>query len=80
MKYRTYGILRENAYKADKLDEIEYIFQSRDKNAVADFLRENNADDESFCIEIFYTDDEGDFIEGSDYDTPSNFIKNLALR
>ena len=41
--------------------------------AILQKLDELKADDDHYSIEEYKADEDGEFIEGSDYDTPSNF-------
>lgn len=79
MKIKEYAILNANIEKAMG---GEVVFTSKNKNEIADYLKETgrDTDDEWTTIEVYYVDEDGDFVEGSDYDTPSNFIKNIERR
>jgi ketosteroid isomerase-like protein len=79
MKIKEYAILNANIEKAMG---GEVVFTSKNKNEIADYLKETgrDTDDEGTTIEDYYVDEDGDFVEGSDYDTPSNFIKNIERR
>jgi hypothetical protein len=79
MKIKEYAILNANIEKAMG---GEVVFTSKNKNEIADYLKETgrDTDDEGTTIEDYYVDEEDDFVEGSDYDIPSNFIKNIERR
>jgi ketosteroid isomerase-like protein len=79
MKIKEYAILNANIEKATG---SEVIFESQNKDEIVRYLEdtERDKDDEYTTIEVYYVDEDGDFVEGSDYDTPSNFIKNIERR
>ena len=79
MKIKEYAILNQNI---DKADGSAVVFESQDKNEIVRHLEETNRDndDDHTTIEVYYVDEDGDFVEGSDYDIPSNFIKNIERR
>jgi hypothetical protein len=79
MKIKEYAILNANIEKATG---SEVIFESQNKDEIVRYLEdtERDKDDEYTTIEVYYVDKDGDFVEGSDYDIPSNFIKNIERR
>ena len=77
MKIKEYAVLNANINMADG---SEVMFESKDKNEIVDYLKNINADDETKTVEIYYVDENDDFVEGIDYDLPSNFIKNIEAR
>lgn len=60
--------------------DYDYIATSNDKYEIAMILYRDNYNDTNACIEIYTVDDDGDFKEGSDVDTPENFLKNISNR
>ena len=82
-RFRTYSIIDMGIEKLNfDLVDLDYkqIFTSQSTGAILDKLEELNADDDHFSIEEYTAAEDGDFIEGSDYDTPSNFRKRLGWR
>ena len=84
-RFRTYSIIDIGVKDLDfdLVDQdLDYkqIFTSQSAGAVLDKLEELKADDDHFSIEEYTAAEDGDFIEGSDYDTPSNFKKRLGWR
>jgi hypothetical protein len=79
MKIKEYAILNANIEKATG---SEVVFESQNKDEIVRYLEETDTDkdNEHTTIEVYYVDEDGDFVEGSDYDTPSNFIKNIERR
>ena len=79
MKIKEYAILNGNI---DEVDSSEIVFESKDKQAIVDYLKmtDRDVDDDGTTIESYYVDEDDDFIEGSDYDIPTNFIKNIDKR
>lgn len=79
MKIKEYAILNANIEKATG---SEVVFESQNKDEIVRYLEDTgrDKDDESTTIEVYYVDEDGDFVEGSDYDTPSNFIKDIERR
>lgn len=82
-RFRTYSIIDMGVEELNfDLVDLDYkqIFTSQSAGAILDKLEELNADDDHFSIEEYTAAEDGDFIEGSDYDTPSNFRKRLGWR
>lgn len=82
-RFRTYSIIDMGIDELNfDLVDLDYkqIFTSQSAGAILDKLEELNADDDHFSIEEYTAAEDGDFIEGSDYDTPSNFRKRLGWR
>ena len=79
MKIKEYAILNGNI---DEVDGSEIVFESKDKQAIVDYLKmtDRDVDDDGTTIESYYVDEDDDFLEGSDYDIPTNFIKNIDKR
>lgn len=59
-------------------DEDHRIFTAFDMETITAELRRIGADDSSYSIEEYRINDDGEFFDGSDYDTPSNFRKRTA--
>lgn len=87
---KWYGIIGEEleAFERRQEEEIakcanfdyQIIFKTSDKSELLKKLEELGATDETHCIEIFEGDEAGEFVSGSDYDSPSNFLKNIEMR
>lgn len=87
---KWYGIIEEGLEVFAKRQEEELaknanfdyqtIFKTSDKSETVKKLTELGATDETHCIEIFEGDEDGEFISGSDFDEPSNFLKNIEMR
>ena len=77
--FKEYSIINhpinEAPYHVD-----DYLFASQDKNEIVKKLKECNCTDEDSTVEIYEVDEDGDFVQGSDFDEPSNFIKNIEMR
>ena len=65
-----------------KKTDIYYdtIFKARTMYEIAHWLEDHNATDDLYSIEIYNVDEDGEFLVGSDYDTPSNFLKIRAYQ
>lgn len=80
-----YGIIKLNL---DQINEglnqtsfdYDYEYKCRTMADVAHWIEDHNATDETTSIEIYEVDEDGEFVAGSDYDTPSNFIKRRAYQ
>lgn len=72
--------IRDVAYDYDMENEPtdRHIFEADNMEAINEELLRMGADDEHYSVEIYRVDDDGDFYDGSDYDTPSNFRKRTA--
>jgi hypothetical protein len=82
-RFRTYAIIDMGVkdLNFDVVDlDYKQVFTSQSIGAILDKLEELNADDDHFSIEEYTATEDGDFIEGSDYDTPSNFKKRMGWR
>lgn len=82
-RFKTYSIIDMGVEELNfDLVDLDYkqIFTSQSIGAILDKLDALNADDDHFSIEEYTAAEDGDFIEGSDYDTPSNFKKRLGWR
>ena len=60
-------------------DDVDHrIFTAEDMETISAELIRIGAKDTEYCVEIYRVDDDGDFYDGSDFDTPSNFRKRTA--
>lgn len=50
------------------------LFKTRNFNALYQEVAEHKYDDTTSCIEYYFIDGEGHFLEGSDYDSISHFL------
>lgn len=87
MKIKEYAVLDVNIdlVTGNNLEnpyDAEIIFESQDKNEIEKYLRESgrDLDDDNTTIEDYYVNEDGEFLEGSNYDIPTNFIKNIDKR
>ena len=78
---KEYSIIKANINEdIETMNNSSIVFKSINKLDVMNHLLSINANDDDYVVEIYKVDEEGEFIEGSDYDTPSNFIKNITKR
>ena len=56
-----------------------HIFEADNMEAINAELIRIGADDEHYSIEEYRVDEDGEFYDGSDYDTPSSFRRRTAL-
>ena len=87
MKIKEYAVLDVNIdlVTGNNLEnpyDAEIIFESQDKNEIEKYLRQSgrDLDDDNTTIEDYYVNEYGEFLEGSNYDIPTNFIKNIDKR
>lgn len=78
-----YGIINLSLEEIEKRQkevtfDYEYVYKSEKLSDIAYWLTKNKATDQEYSIENYEVDEEGDFVSGSDYDTPSNFLKRRA--
>ncbi|MCR5502088.1 MAG: hypothetical protein K6F53_03695 [Lachnospiraceae bacterium] len=80
--FETYAIIKIGMKDLDEefskpVTNLEYetVFKSIIAGPVIRKLDELKATDDEYSVEIYFADQAGEFIEGSDYDTVSNFIK-----
>ena len=66
-------------YDFENEDYNHHIFEADSMEAINAELVRIGADDENYSVEEYRVDENGEFFEGSDYDTPSNFRKRTAL-
>ena len=64
-----------NAAIGDTERDYEVFFRSSNPQEIINNLKANNYDPETTSIEDYTVDDDGEFYEGSNYDTIDNFIK-----
>lgn len=76
---KTMYAVRNVPYNYDEANEPTdlHIFEADNAADIAAELIRIDADDKHYSVEIYRVDDDGDFYDGSDYDTPSNFIKRM---
>lgn len=75
-----YAILDVNIhYDFTNDDDDHIIYKADNMEAITAELIRIGADDERYSIEIYRVDEDGEFFDGSDYDTPSNFRKRTAV-
>lgn len=53
-------------------------FESQDLDEILFQLTEMGGDDSDTSIEIYAVDEDGEFVDGSDFDTVSNFLKRYG--
>ena len=58
--------------------DYEYVYKSEKLSDVAWWIIDNEAIDQEYSIEYYEVDESGNFVSGSDYNTPSNFLKKRA--
>lgn len=77
---RTKYAIRDIPYDYDMTDEPtdHHIFEADNMEAVNAELIRIGADDEHYSVEEYRVNEDGEFYDGSDYDTPSNFRKRTA--
>ena len=66
-------------YEFENDDADHRIFIAHDMETINAELIRIGANDADYSVEIYRVDDDGDFYDGSDYDTPSNFRKRTAV-
>lgn len=64
-------------YDFNNEDYDHHIFEADTMDEIDAELTRIGANDDSHAIEIYRVDDDGEFFDGSDYDTPSNFHKRV---
>lgn len=72
--------IRDVANNYDMVDEStdHHIFEADSMEEINTELLRIGADDEHYSVEEYRVDGDGEFYDGSDYDTPSNFYKRTA--
>lgn len=74
---RTFRVFKGTCEEVEGNTDPVALLTTRDKDEVAAYLKQVKATDESHCIEIYKEDADGEFVDGSDFDTPSNFIARI---
>lgn len=74
-----YAIINQGIKSLNIEEEHPYVYQSDTTAGIVHWIKDNGADDENYCIEIFEVDSEGEFFSGSDFDSISNFTKRRVL-
>ena len=82
MEFRTRYAIRNVPYNYDDSDEATdfHIFEADTMEEISAELIRIGAKDDTHSVEIYTVDEDGDFWQGSDYDTPSNFRKRTAAQ
>ena len=82
MEFRTRYAIRNVPYNYDADDEPTdfHIFEADNMEAINAELIRIGADNEHYSIEEYRVDADGEFYDGSDYDTPNNFRKRTAAQ
>ena len=77
---KTMYAIRDVAYDYDMTDEPtdHHIFKADSMEAINAELIRIGADDDHYSVEEYRVNEDGEFYDGSDYDTPSNFRKRTA--
>ena len=80
MELRTrYAVLDvPHNYDFENEDYDHHIFEADNMEGINAELIRIGADDEHYSVEEYRVDEDGEFWDGSDYDTPSNFRKRTA--
>lgn len=76
----TMYAIRDVAYDYDMADEPtdRHIFEADNMEDINAELIRIGADDDHYSVEEYRVDEDGEFYDGSDLDTPSNFRKRTA--
>ena len=84
-EYKIYAIIKIsieelNKEYAKKVVDLNYetVFKSTDAAEIIRKLDELKATDSEYSVEEYTENEDGDYVEGGDYDTPSNFRKRNA--
>ena len=72
-----YAILNVTVDNAP-LNNHNVLFESQDTSEIIKNIVECNCTDDDSCVEIYRVTDDGDFYDGSDFDTISNFKKRFG--
>jgi hypothetical protein len=76
-----YAILDVNIhYDFTNDDDDHIIFKADSMEAINAELIRIGADDDRYSVEEYRVNEDGEFYDGSDYDTPSNFRKRTAAQ
>lgn len=76
-----YSIINMSVEEVNKaLDDGDLEYETLyTTNSIGAILREISGKDDSVSISIYRINDDGDFLEGTDFDRPSNFIKHNRI-
>ena len=66
-------------YDTENENTDHHIFEAGSMEEINAELIRIGADDEHYSVEEYTADEDGEFVVGSDYDTPSNFRKRTAV-
>lgn len=82
MELKTKYAIRNVPYNYDADDEPAdfHIFEADNMEAINAELIRIGADDDHYSVEEYRVDEDGEFYDGSDFDTPSNFRKRTAAQ
>lgn len=80
MELKTRYAIRNVPYNYDDSDEATdfHIFEADTMEEISAELIRIGAKDDTHSVEIYTVDEDGEFYDGSDFDTPSNFRKRTA--
>ena len=80
MEFKTRYAIRTVPYNYDDSDEATdfHIFEADTMEEISAELIRIGADDDHYSVEEYRVNEDGEFYDGSDYDTPSNFRKRTA--
>ena len=67
-------------YDFENEDYNHHIFEADSMEAINAELVRIGANDQDYSVEEYRADADGEFYDGSDYDTPSNFRKRVAAQ
>lgn len=79
-KITEYAIINHGIEDAPYHNE-DVIFESQDPEEIVNKLKDLTTGDcslEEFTVEIYEVDEDGDFWQGSDFDTAQNFCARIA--
>lgn len=79
-KIKTYALLAcsiEEATRPTMADCDYEIMTTTDSNEILTYIEVAGISKEDHCIEIYWADEDGEFVEGSDYDNIDNFEKRM---
>ena len=76
MELKTRYAILDVPYDHDFENDTDHrIFEADNMEDITAELIRIGADDEHYSVEEYRVDEDGEFYDGSDFDTPSNFIK-----
>lgn len=83
---KRYGIINENIDNlVAALNEpgcccdYKYVCESFSMTEICHWLDDNSCSDSDYCIEEYDANEEGELLQESNFDTPSNFIRRRFL-